>query len=177
MRFAEKNNLPMLNNVTLPRMGAFFVVRDTLLKSKDHQGIEPAQLKEINGALNNNNNNNDDDDTNSIHCPKKEKQGVPGEVPTAAKLSGTEQNEENAELEYVLDITMAYPDGKPLNLQSILTGLREPCQTVLYYRVYSSREVNITVKLKTVLSKSELDNLLTPAVSIPCLSCHVMMPH
>ena len=46
-------------------------------------------------------------------------------------------------LEYVLDITIAYPDGIPLDLSTIVHGLRDPCQTYLFYRLYPCSEVDI----------------------------------
>lgn len=44
-------------------------------------------------------------------------------------------------LKYVLDITIAYPDGEPLDLPTIVTGMRRPCQTHLLYRLYRCSEV------------------------------------
>lgn len=44
-------------------------------------------------------------------------------------------------LKYVLDITIAYPDGKPLDLPNIVTGMRRSCQTHLLYRLYRCSEV------------------------------------
>lgn len=44
-------------------------------------------------------------------------------------------------LKYVLDITIAYPDGKPLDLGDIVTGIRRACQTHLLYRLYRCSEV------------------------------------
>jgi len=41
-------------------------------------------------------------------------------------------------IEYLVDVTVAYPEGKPLDLQSILTGWREPCLTHVHYRVFNS---------------------------------------
>lgn len=47
-------------------------------------------------------------------------------------------------LEYILDITIGYPNGKPLDLPNIVHGLRNPCQTYLFYRLYRSSEVSIS---------------------------------
>ncbi|KAJ8933194.1 hypothetical protein NQ318_012077 [Aromia moschata] len=44
-------------------------------------------------------------------------------------------------LEYVLDITIAYPDGWPVDLSHIVFGHREPCQTVIFYRRYLCSDV------------------------------------
>lgn len=51
------------------------------------------------------------------------------------------------EIRWVLDITIAYPQGKPLDLPTIITGSRPPCETVLFYRVFPSSVVsNFDVK-------------------------------
>lgn len=44
-------------------------------------------------------------------------------------------------LDYVLDITIAYPDGVPLGLLDIVSGLKDPCQTYMHYRVYKVTDV------------------------------------
>lgn len=50
---------------------------------------------------------------------------------------------ERPNLDYVLDVTVAYPDnGTPLDLPTILTGARTPCKTNLLYRLYHSSEVS-----------------------------------
>ena len=37
-------------------------------------------------------------------------------------------------LSKVVDVTIAYPDGRPLNLVSIATGWDPPCATHVHYR-------------------------------------------
>lgn len=46
------------------------------------------------------------------------------------------------EINWILDITIAYPQGKPLDLPTIITGSRPPCETVLFYRVFPSSVVS-----------------------------------
>lgn len=48
-----------------------------------------------------------------------------------------------AHVNWVLDITIAYPEGKPLDLGAIVTGYREPCKTFLFYRLFPCKEVII----------------------------------
>lgn len=48
----------------------------------------------------------------------------------------------NPEISWVLDITIAYPQGKPLDLPTIITGSRPPCETVLFYRLFPSSAVS-----------------------------------
>lgn len=44
---------------------------------------------------------------------------------------------------WVLDVTIAYPEGKPLDLPTIITGWREPCKTHLFYRVFNMADVRL----------------------------------
>ena len=41
----------------------------------------------------------------------------------------------------VVDVTIAYPNGQPLNLWSIVSGSRPPCVTHVHYRVFDIKEV------------------------------------
>jgi len=102
-RFALKNNLPVLEYVTLPRVGALQTIVDT---------VGP-------GRNNNPGGNGSGDPT--VNCD-----GV-GVYP--------------AHVNWVLDITIAYPEGKPLDLGAIVTGYREPCKTFLFYRLFPCKEV------------------------------------
>ncbi|KAH0949499.1 hypothetical protein HN011_006645 [Eciton burchellii] len=98
-KYAKKNNLPILENVTLPRVGAMQTIFDVL---------GPAR-------------SNDMQDQQLNNRPSM----------TVAK----------PEISWVLDITIAYPQGKPLDLSTIITGSRSPCETVLFYRVFPSSVV------------------------------------
>lgn len=93
-KYAEKNNLPKFENVSLPRLGAMKVIMKT---------VGPQS------CVNNNSSN------------KSEFQ--------------------RAHIEYVLDITIAYPNGVPIDLSHIVFGNKPPCETVLFYRVYRATEV------------------------------------
>lgn len=44
-------------------------------------------------------------------------------------------------IQWVLDITIAYPNGWPIDLSHIVFGHRDPCQTVIFYRLYSFSDV------------------------------------
>ncbi|KMQ87374.1 acyl- :lysophosphatidylglycerol acyltransferase 1, partial [Lasius niger] len=98
-KYAKKNNLPILENVTLPRVGAMQTIFDTLgpASSRDMQD------QQLNSRPN----------------------------MTVAK----------PEISWILDITIAYPQGKPLDLPTIVTGSRSPCETVLFYRLFPSSVV------------------------------------
>ncbi|XP_015513986.2 acyl-CoA:lysophosphatidylglycerol acyltransferase 1 isoform X1 [Neodiprion pinetum] len=98
-RYAKKNNLPILEYVTLPRVGAMQTIYNVVGPTQNNNSIDH--------QLNNRSNM------------------------TVAK----------PELSWVLDITIAYPQGKPIDLPTIVTGSRPPCDTVLFYRVYPSSQV------------------------------------
>ena len=42
----------------------------------------------------------------------------------------------------IVDVTIAYPEGKPLNLVSIMTGSRGACDTHVHYRIFDVKEVS-----------------------------------
>ncbi|EFN62499.1 Acyl-CoA:lysophosphatidylglycerol acyltransferase 1 [Camponotus floridanus] len=98
-KYAKKNNLPILENVTLPRVGAMQMIFDTLgpISSRNMQDQQ-------------------------LNCRPNM---------TVAK----------PEISWILDITIAYPQGKPLDLPTIITGSRSPCETVLFYRLFPSSVV------------------------------------
>lgn len=98
-KYAKKNNLPILENVTLPRVGAMQTIFDTLGPSLENNSSEQ--------QLNN---------RPSMMVAKPE-------------------------INWVLDITIAYPQGKPIDLPTIITGSRPPCETVLFYRLFPSSVV------------------------------------
>ncbi|XP_057332263.1 acyl-CoA:lysophosphatidylglycerol acyltransferase 1-like [Microplitis mediator] len=98
-KYAKKNNLPILENVTLPRVGAMRTIFDKL---------GPAQ--------------NNDSSENQLN--------------TRSNMMIVKP-----EIRWVLDITVAYPQGKPIDLSTIITGSRPPCETVLFYRLFPSSVV------------------------------------
>jgi len=62
-------------------------------------------------------------------------------VPLEETTKDSKRPPEADRLTWVLDITIAYPDGKPLDLPTIVTGSRKPCQTFLFYRLYPSNQL------------------------------------
>ena len=44
-------------------------------------------------------------------------------------------------MKYIVDVTIAYTNGKPLDIFDILIGRSEPRDTVFHYRVYSVSQV------------------------------------
>ncbi|KAJ6621435.1 Acyl-CoA:lysophosphatidylglycerol acyltransferase 1 [Pseudolycoriella hygida] len=96
-RYAQKNNLPIMNHVSLPRTGAFNAILSVL---PPHDSSPQQQ------------------DTNEESAYKGQHH-----------------------LDYILDITIAYPDGKPLDLLTIVNFLRSPCKTHFLYRLYHTSKL------------------------------------
>lgn len=44
-------------------------------------------------------------------------------------------------IQWILDITIAYPKGDPIDLATIVFGHRAPCKTTLFYRLYPCKDV------------------------------------
>ncbi|CAH2041157.1 unnamed protein product, partial [Iphiclides podalirius] len=110
-RFAEKNNLPKLEYVSLPRAGAMKVIMEEVGPRRD----EGASTSKENSKRDNNCNQNN-----------------------VKKIVDTKAGDS---IEWILDVTIAYPDRIPLHLQDIVCGTRPPCATHLHYRLYPSSEV------------------------------------
>ncbi|XP_013145726.1 PREDICTED: acyl-CoA:lysophosphatidylglycerol acyltransferase 1-like [Papilio polytes] len=111
-RFAEKNNLPKLEYVSLPRAGAMKVIMEEIGPSRDEGASTSKENSKKDNNFNQNNLNNIIVDTKS-----------------------------GDSIEWILDVTIAYPDRIPLHLQDIVCGTRPPCAINLHYRLYPSNEV------------------------------------
>ena len=58
-----------------------------------------------------------------------------GALDVVMKVLGPDsEQEEGDKIERIVDMTIAYPEGKPLDLQSIVLGWRPPCNTHVHYR-------------------------------------------
>lgn len=47
-------------------------------------------------------------------------------------------DENTDKLAWILDVTVAYSEGKPLDLPTIIMGQRKACRTHMYYRLFPS---------------------------------------
>ena len=56
-----------------------------------------------------------------------------GALEAALEVLGPDSRQEG-NFERVVDLTIAYPQGKPLDLGEVLLGSRGPCQTQFHYR-------------------------------------------
>jgi lysophosphatidylglycerol acyltransferase 1 len=68
--------------------------------------------------------------------------GQNGSVKNTAKTANLLQANPDA-LTKIVDVTIAYPDGNPLDLLSIATGWRPPCTTHVHYRVFDIKDLPI----------------------------------
>ncbi len=70
--------------------------------------------------------------------------------PTASTTTTTTTtNEPRHYLDYILDITIAYPNGKPLDILNIIHGIRLPCPTYFFYRLYHTSQLPKTEEALT----------------------------
>ena len=47
----------------------------------------------------------------------------------------------DANLKWIVDLTIAYPNGEPLDIVTIFCASRPPCNVVFHYKCYSISEV------------------------------------
>ncbi|XP_049875294.1 acyl-CoA:lysophosphatidylglycerol acyltransferase 1 isoform X2 [Pectinophora gossypiella] len=110
-RFAEKNGLPKLEYVSLPRAGAMKVIMEQIGPHRDASGAGTSRQARKDNNFNQNN---------------------------SKMILDTNSGDS---IEWVLDVTIAYPDRIPLHLVDVVCGIRRPCTTHLHYRLYPASEV------------------------------------
>lgn len=162
-RYANKNNLPVLNHVTLPRHGAMKTIIDVLGPGQDEDPAAsttpPQSMKDLNKVINGEADEFyiDNEYTNQQSPPStplrnaynvnnhsnnnKPMQRIISDDENLKEKLGEAEISARKTIKYVLDITIAYPDGEPLDLPNIVTGMRRACQTHLLYRLYRCSEV------------------------------------
>ncbi|XP_053608331.1 acyl-CoA:lysophosphatidylglycerol acyltransferase 1-like [Plodia interpunctella] len=113
-RFAEKNNLPKLEYVSLPRAGAMKVILEEMGPLRDENTASTSKA----GARK--------DDNCNQSCSRSR-------ILVNKEIGDT--------IEWILDVTIAYPDRVPLLLQDIVCGFRSPCRTYIHYRLYPCTDV------------------------------------
>lgn len=163
-----KNNLPLLQYVTLPRIGAIKTIIEELGPGQDSselaESTPPQSIKNLNKVINCENDEFyiDNEYTsqqtppstplkNAYNTNNHGKNGMNGKKVAPRRIIEDDENlkekigeaeiSSRKTLKYVLDITIAYPDGTPLDLGDIVTGIRRACQTHLLYRLYRCSEV------------------------------------
>ena len=61
-----------------------------------------------------------------------------GALDVVMKILGPDSDQPECDkIERIVDMTVAYPGGRPLDLQSIVFGWREPCYTHVHYRSWN----------------------------------------
>lgn len=150
-RFAEKNNLPVLNHVTVPRVGAMKAIVDVLGSPESPCGqssIGVSSCSQLRTAVETSSDNHQQLNTSEDVDSKNSSTLINSEAINTDDCDNfkdspfTKLNGKLSDcLEYILDITIGYPNGKPLDLPNIVHGLRNPCQTYLFYRLYRSSDV------------------------------------
>lgn len=131
-RYALKNNLPILQHVSLPRVGALQTIID-VVGPVVPVSVSPSTESSIQGD-------------GTMDTPTSFGNNVISRVTsdpaeTLAALQTASEGTTNGKLNWVLDITIAYPEGKPLDLSDIITGYRKPCKTFMFYRLFRCNEV------------------------------------
>jgi hypothetical protein len=154
--------------VTLPRIGAIKTIIEDLGPGQDEDpaatSTPPQSMKNLNKVINSEvdefyidneyTTQNSPPSTplkNAYNANNHGKNGMNGKVIAPRRIIEDDENlkekigeaeiSSRKTLKYVLDITIAYPDGKPLDLGDIVTGIRRSCQTHLLYRLYRCSEV------------------------------------
>lgn len=140
-RYGEKLGLPYVQNVTLPRTGAMQAIMDVLPARTSQGNNNGASKRYENGNLLTVTSEGKlftVDFLNQCFLIRNFTVLLSDQI---LKYQNKKDDEQQPFLDYVLDITVAYPQGKPLDLPTIVTGMRDPCQTYFYYRLYHSSEV------------------------------------
>lgn len=120
-RYGEKNNLPHLELVSLPRLGAMQTIITTLNPVEpEAAGTKPEE--DFAGCREN--------CSPSSTSHSEHNQRLPQE---------TDKKQEP--LKWVIDVTVGYPDQEPLCLATICAGSRPTCVTTLHYRRYPIEDV------------------------------------
>ena len=59
-----------------------------------------------------------------------------------AMNNGLNNSQSGHAINKICDVTIAYPEGKPLDLFQIAAGYREPCATHVHYRLFDVKDVS-----------------------------------
>ncbi|KAJ6621436.1 Acyl-CoA:lysophosphatidylglycerol acyltransferase 1, partial [Pseudolycoriella hygida] len=96
-QYAQRNNLPHMNHVSLPRVGALKAILSAL----------PPRDSSLSAQQGNNNSCKQSTNNGTVQQNTNEESVSP---PTT---------ESSHHLDYILDVTIAYPEGKPLDILDI----------------------------------------------------------
>lgn len=124
-RYARKNNLPVFENVTLPRVGALHTIVNSLHPAKFSNC---ANHGDGNGKLNN--------WCEAILNHVKFTFSPPFLLDVCNSF-----NKKGKTLGWIIDATIGYPCGQKPDLMSIILMLGKPCDIYIYYRRFPIEEV------------------------------------
>ncbi|XP_036992835.2 acyl-CoA:lysophosphatidylglycerol acyltransferase 1 isoform X1 [Artibeus jamaicensis] len=95
--FAKKNNLPFLQHVTLPRVGATKIILNALVAQQENGSPAGGDARK----------------------PDSKSKGI----------------------QWIIDTTIAYPEAKPIDIQTWILGYRKPTVTHVHYRIFPIKDV------------------------------------
>ena len=113
-KYARENGFPHLEWCTLPRMGAIKAV------------LEEIGPREENGT--------------TVHRSRSGRLQMLKDTVGAIRAKEYVK-ETRPPINYVLDVTIAYPNAEPLSLFTLGFGTREQCDIAVHYRMYNVQEV------------------------------------
>lgn len=82
-------------------------------------------------------------------------------------LAFAESTSTTTNLDYILDITIGYPNGKPLDLPNIVTGMRDAFDTHFLYRLFPTSQVYKTNAITPYIGSSHSNHSLVAHTQIP----------
>ncbi|KAK6642245.1 hypothetical protein RUM44_013968 [Polyplax serrata] len=136
-RYAEKNNLPILKNVSLPRVGAMRVIMENIGYPTDGNSMGDGEESEL---VRNQLQGNGQESKEELPMKPEENDAGPSGY---FSYNNSPFASDSKKIRWLLDITIAYPQGVPLDLPTIVTGSRPPCQTFLFYRLYKCSQIPV----------------------------------
>ncbi|KAK5977488.1 PlsC domain-containing protein [Trichostrongylus colubriformis] len=117
-RYGKLNGFPHLKYTTLPRMGAVKAILEELGPRGDStdetRERSSSKLKQLADTI-----------TDTVGAIREKKY----------------VKETRPPIRYVLDVTIAYPNGIPLSLATLGFGTREKCDIAVNYKIYNADEV------------------------------------
>ncbi|KAI3422120.1 hypothetical protein GPALN_012653 [Globodera pallida] len=114
-RYARENGFPNLEHCTLPRMGAIKAVLEEIGPREEENGLARSA---------------------STSSKMKLIKDTVGAIREKKYVKDT-----RPPIQYVLDVTIAYPNGQPLSIGTLCFGTREQCDIAVHYRMFDAEQV------------------------------------
>ena len=114
--YGRKNGFPHLEHITLPRMGAVQAILEEVgPREDDSEMIKTRSGSKIEIIK---------DTIGAIREKKYVKETKPP-------------------IKYILDMTIAYPNGQPLSIWTLCMGTREKCDIAVHYKIFKVDDVGV----------------------------------